>query len=353
MRSTTVFADRFRKSLDKIRPEIMDRVNRRGGLSEERLLQLVLNPEDHRIKSPGPVAEADLHASFDEEKCKDVGDAAVQRGEVAYCVLAGGAGTRIGEPKALLEAPHLGESLLSIKLKQAPSTGPIWVVTSPSLLDRVSAHVRSVPGVDQSRVKVIEQYESYRLTPDNQVKFAGDEPDLYPCGHGDVFASLVESGTLSEFCGSGGVCVQVSNVDNVLASLDPVLVGKHLELRARVSFEVVKRLPGDSGGFLCDVHGARQIVEGFRIAEADLDEFAWLNTNTFVFDASLDLRSIGNFWNRIQKNVCGELLVQHERLSQEITEAYDTSYVAANRSKRFFPIKSANHLLELNRQLLT
>lgn len=349
MKSKVAFVDRFRKSLDRIPRHVRDRINRRGGLSEERLLELILQPEDYRIKSPEAPSLGAVLQEFNEEECDSLGKAALSSGSVAYCVLAGGAGTRIGEPKALLKIPDSDDTLLSVKLRSAAGIGPIWVVTNPSLFDQVSEHVFGLRDVDTSRVKILQQYESYRLTPDNQVKFSGDAPDLYPCGHGDVFSALTESDLLASFSSSGR-CVQVVNVDNLVSSLDSISVGRHISSGGRVSFEVVNRLAGDSGGFLCDIFGSRQIVEGFRIAYADLDIFEWLSTNTFTFDASIDVRPIGKNWHRIQKNVCGELLIQHERLSQEITEAYDTIYLSVDRIKRFYPIKNAQQLLDAKRQ---
>lgn len=344
MKSTVALIERFKKSLNDIPTTTRNLVNRPGGLSENKLLGLILNPKDYGVNFPQAPRDNIVATDWDVEKCAEIGNEAIFQGEVAYCIMAGGAGTRIGEPKALLRIPGVDMSLLTLKLFQAHGTGPIWIVVSPRLKDKIIDHVSTQVGFDSSRVRFVEQYESYRLEPDNQISFVNDEPDLYPCGHGDLFPALVSSSTLRDFLERGGKYVCVVNVDNVAASLDPVAIGRHIISNANVSCEVVQRDTEDSGGVLCDVEGSHQILESFKIHGADPRNFKWLNTNTFIFNASLNISPLGEAWNRVQKNIGGRLIIQHERLLQEITEAYDTTYFGVERSERFMPIKNINDL---------
>ena len=351
MKSTTALIERFKKSLNDIPVVTRNLVNRPGGLSENKLLDLILSPKDYGVNFPQVPHEDVVVTSWDVEKCAEVGNEAIFRGEVAYCLMAGGAGTRIGEPKALLRVPGVDMSLLTLKLFQAHGTGPIWVVVSPRLKDRIVDHVSAQVGFDSSRIRFVEQYESYRLEPDNQISFVNGEPDLYPCGHGDLFPALVSSNFLGDFLEKGGKYVCVVNVDNVAASLDPVAIGRHIISSANVSCEVIQRNAEDSGGMLCEVEGSYQILESFKIRGVDPRSFKWLNTNTFIFNANLNISPLGEAWNRVQKNVGGRLIIQHERLLQEITEAYDTIYFGVERSERFMPIKNTSDL-ELVGELL-
>lgn len=345
MKSVASLVSRFRENLKSIPEDIRRTVNRPGGLGEEKLLDLIINPQDYGVLNPEHPEENDVCAGFDEAECCQIGENAIKSGQVAYCVMAGGAGTRIGEPKALLRIPGLDMSLLSLKLMQAVGSGPIWIVVSPALRSRIEDHLSSQSGPHNGRIRIIEQYESYRLLPDNSVSMKCGVPDLYPCGHGDLFPALHSSRLLEEFSHSGGKYVSIVNVDNVMASLDPIILGRHIVAGKKVSCEVVKRSEKDSGGALCNVQGSLQIVESFRISGVDPKSFQWLNTNSFVMDADVDVKSLGNSWNRVQKNTGNSLVVQHERLLQEITEAYDTSYLAVKRSERFLPIKNAEDLV--------
>lgn len=351
MKSKLVFTDTFRKSLENIPSIIRSNVNRRGGLSESKLLDLILNPEDYGIKNPEQPDDSVVEVNYDVETCNLLGNEAIEKGDVAYCILAGGAGTRVGEPKALLKIPEVDMSLLTLKLFQAIGNGPIWIIVSPSLKEKIVDHVNSQIGIDHKRIHFLEQYESYRLNPDNQISFIEDTPELYPCGHGDLFPLLVQSGVLQEFVNKGGKYVSVVNVDNVAGYLDPTIIGRHINLNANVSCEVVEKNNEDSGGFLCDVYGSCQIVESFKIHGVDLKNFKWLNTNSLVFNANLNIMPLGNAWNRVQKNINGRIVIQHERLLQEITEAYDTKFLCVDRNKRFIPVKNINDLVRVGAQL--
>ena len=345
MKSLKVVVDRYRAMIQMISGETRELVNRSGGLTESMLLDLILNPQDQGVDSPCPPPRNYVRTNCDVEICLETGNKKLNSGKVAYCIMAGGAGTRIGEPKALLRLPNIGLSLLTIKLFQAIGSGPIWIVVSPSIKQQVIDHVSSQIGIDHERVKYIEQFESYRLHPNNDIVFVDGKPELYPCGHGDLFPALTKSKILYDFIASGGEFVSVVNVDNVLAGLDPVLIGWHALSQSNVTCEVVRKEPGDSGGLVCDDRGQIQIIETYRMRGVySYDEFEWLNTNSIIFNANLNIEPLGNAWNRVQKNINGRLVIQHERLLQELTEAYDTTFVAVNREDRFFPIKNIDDL---------
>lgn len=351
MKSTLALIDRYRACIEKIPTEIRKNVNRKGGLSEEKLLDLILNPQDYGVSSPAQPHPYRVEVDYDLEKCEALGTEAIEKGQVAYCIMAGGAGTRIGEPKALLRLPNVEMSLLTVKLFQATGAGPIWIIVSPKLREQIEAHVRAQIGFNQDRIKFIEQYESYRLTPDNQISFVDNDPELYPCGHGDLFPALSESQLLKEFVEAGGKYVSIVNVDNVMGSLDPVIIGRHILANSKVSCEVVERLESDAGGVICDVDGSVQVVESFRIHGVDPKSFRWLNTNSFTLNADTDISRLGGAWNRVQKNVNGRLVIQHERLLQEITVAYETKYLVVERSDRFMPIKGIDDLKKAGEKL--
>jgi UTP--glucose-1-phosphate uridylyltransferase len=351
MKSRTALIERFKASLNDVPPTTRASVNRIGGLSEDALLGLIINPYDSCVDGPHHPQDSIIEKQYDADLCFEFGQTALQSGEVAYCILAGGVGTRIGEPKALLRLPNSGMSLLTLKLFQANGTGPIWILTSPSLRAAVESHVFSIAGIDLTRIQIVEQYESYRLTPDNQIFFSDGVPNLYPCGHGDIFPALTTTGILRQFINAGGKYVAVVNADNILASLDPFIVGRHIICNANVSCEVVERSDEDAGGVLCIDRGQLQIVESYRIRNVNAKEFKWLNTNSLIFNANLNVEPLGNSWNRVQKIINDNVVIQHERLLQEITEAYDTFFFKSERSERFFPIKNSSDLIAADKKV--
>ena len=346
--------DNYRRTLELIPKQIRDRVNKPGGLNEETLLDVIFNPHNNDVFSPSPPQDNFILREENVEKLNSIGERIIDSGEIAYCILAGGAGTRIGEPKSLLRIPQLDVSLLELKLQQAPGTGPIWVITSPTLYEKTLKHLEAITASNpilKSRVELIEQYESYRLNLDNTISFLDGAPELYPCGHGDVFQLIARSEALTRFVSAGGKHISIVNVDNIHASLDPTIIGRHRLSKMKVSCEVVLKSADDSGGVLCDVDGSLQIVESFRIHDADLREFKWLNTNSFIVDVDIDFLALGARWNRVRKIVQGRTIVQHERLLQEVTAAYETAFLAIERHRRFLPIKNSDDLITASRQL--
>jgi len=351
MKSKQALIERFKKSLNVVSTSVRSVVNKPGGLSENELLDLILNPVDYRVNLPEEPDDSVVITNCDVEKCNELGNEVLARGEVAYCILAGGMETRIGEPKALVRIPNFGMSLLTLKFFQAYGNGPIWVIASPSLKNRIIDHISSQSGLDLSRIRIIEQFESYRLEPDNQISFTDGEPNLYPCGHGDLFPALTSTGTLKEFTERGGRFVCVVNVDNAAAFLDPVSIGRHIISNANVSCEVVEKNAEDPGGVLCNIEGSHQILESFKTHATDLARFKWLNTNSIIFNSSLNIAPLGRTWHRVQKNIDGKLFIQYERLLQEITEAYDTIYFGVERTKRFLPVKNLDDLKNIGKIL--
>ena len=339
------FEHSYLVDLKKILPEVRNFVNRPGGLDEESLLNLLVKPQDYTVPVPTPVQ--DTYVRFYHDKSDyytEIGEEAIHKKEVAYCILAGGAGTAVEGAKALLKIPELDMSLLTLKLFQSLGAGPIWIFTSPTLRKQIEDHVSSLTGIDHDRIQYLEQYESYRLTPDNRIMFTGEKPDLYPCGHGDLFPVLASSEIYSKFVSSGGKHVYVVNVDNVFASLDAAILGHHVDTNSRVSCEVVKRKENEYGGVLVDSAEGVQIAELFRVNDLDLTQFTWLSTNSYIFNTDIDVAALGKVWHRIKKSINNRIVIQHERLIQEITLAYDTTFVGVSRSERFMPIRDLDDL---------
>lgn len=340
------FVSSYNQQLKNIPTDIRNRINRRGGLTEELLLDLLINPPDHSISiaDQPDVAKIIVYTEEEKEQNSKIGTELINEGKVAYCIMAGGAGTRIGEPKALLSHPESNLTLLSLKLSQASGTGPIWIVTSPTLKEKIKEHIDSLTDINKSRISILEQYESYRLNPDNSIIFNDGIPEVYPCGHGDIFPILAENENVKNFREKGGMYVCTVNVDNICADLSPEVVGHHHVSESKVTCEIVKKNPGDRGGILCNIFGDLQIVEEFRLHGTSADDYDWINTNSFTMNLDLKFGDLGVDWHRTKKQVGNRLIVQHERLIQEITAAYSTSYLYVERSNRFIPIKNKQDL---------
>ena len=345
MRSFPGFLYTLQSQLESISPQIIDRINRPGGLDLHDLISLVLNPKDSTVDCPELVDASEItHYEEVSDAAKIAGDSLVDEGKVAFCILAGGAGTRIGAPKCFLDIPASEDTLLTKKIKQASNLKDVWVITSPELSLRVKQHIKE-RGLERKGLEIVEQYESLRLTADNQVYLNSlGEPSLYPCGHGDVVPALTNSGLIEKFLQRQGKHVYVTNVDNYAGCPDSRIFGMHDLNNNFITCEVIKKKTGDRGGVLCKHLGVNQIVETFRMSlETDVDQFKFLNTNSMIFRADLPFDKIKWTWHRVKKIVDNQVVVQYERLLQQLTEVYKTQFVEVDRS-RFFPVKNADDL---------
>ena len=273
---------------------------------------------------------------------------ALGRGEVGQVVLAGGMATRFGGVvKAVLTAVD-GMSFLEAKLVQTTAledaldcTVPVGLMTSFATDDAVRAHVVER---ELGEPLVFHQFVSLRLEATGEL-FRDDtgHPSLYAPGHGDLFQALRRSGTLDALRAHGVRIVTVSNVDNLGARVDPVVVGAHLVGGKPRTCEVARK-EGDMGGAPVRVNGKLQLVEGPRFPPAfDQDLTPVFNTNTAVIDIdALDV-DYDLTWLYVQKAVEGRDAVQLERVYHEVSAFVPAQYLEVPRRGsrgRFSPIKT-------------
>lgn len=313
-----------------------------------------LSPESNRIVGEvEPPSEDDLtplpeSGSALEEEARALGLAALRRGEVAQVVLAGGMATRFGGVvKAVLEVVD-GQSFLEAKLRQTAALEralgaevPVALMTSFATEEVIRAHLRE-RGLAEPLL--FHQFVSLRLEPDGSL-FRGSDgrPSLYAPGHGDLYRAIRSSGVVDELRSRGVRVVWVSNVDNLAARVDPLVVGMHLLSGRPLTCEVARK-EGDVGGAPVRVDGRLQLVEGPRFPpDFDLERVPVFNTNTALFDLDVLDRDYELTWLYVSKQVEGRPAVQLERLYHEVTAVVPTTYLVVPRKGpdgRFLPIKT-------------
>jgi UTP--glucose-1-phosphate uridylyltransferase len=304
---------------------------------------------------PGDVRPLPAPGSHARKTLEARGREALRTGLVGAVVLAGGMATRFGGVvKAGVEAVE-GRTFLDLKLSDVARLAarddariPIYVMTSFATHDEVEQLCRS-HDTPLAPVRCFPQYISLRLAPDGSLfRDEGDSLSPYAPGHGDLPFALRRSGLLGEFVQRGGRFLYMSNVDNLGATLDPAVIGAHLESGAQVTAEVVRKEPGDKGGAPARVDGAPQIVESFRFPPGfDQDTIPVFNTNSFVLDATALDRDFPLTWFVVRKKVEGRDAVQFERLVGELTALLPTAFLEVERhgpDGRFQPVKDPEEL---------
>ncbi len=318
----------------------------RDGLDEDRnrlTCDVTLPTEETLTSLPEPGSE-----SFD--RVFEAGRKAIDAGAVGAVILNGGMATRFGGV-VKGTVPVLKErSFLDLKLSQVSKVGQgrakALLMNSFATDVATKTHLKDLD--TGCPVHTFCQMISMRLTPEGEV-FLGEngKPSLHAPGHGDLSFALRASGALGEFIGQGGKYLTVSNVDNLGASLNPLVIGSHITGGRPCTVELVETYEGDVGGSPALVNGKVAIVETFRLPRSFDKPFSTFNTNTFVFDAQALDADMALDWFAVKKKVEGKTAVQFERLAGQLTELMEVTWLKVPREgtgSRFIPIKNPDDL---------
>lgn len=349
--------------------EILERYRFDAQLFEElrrRVAERELSPETNRltgqVEPPPEHAIVRLPAPGQEgfEDAFDAGLQAFARGEVAVAVLNGGMATRFGGVvKGIVEAVG-GRSFLELKARAAEQAAaasggdvPFVVMNGFATDEPTRAFVAERRLAEPL---FFSQSVLLRLTREGDLFRASDgEPSPYSPGHGDFVPSLRASGVLAELRERGVRTLMLSNVDNLGARPDPVVVGMHLRSGRPLTAEVTAKAPGDLGGAPALVDGHTMHVEHFRFPRGfDQDTIRVFGTNSFTIDLDALDADYPLTWLYVEKAVEGRPAVQLERLVNELTAFLPTSFLEVPRTGprgRFFPIKEPHDLDAAQRPL--
>lgn len=306
---------------------------------------------------PSEIAELPPAGSPELERLRARGAAALARGELAFCTMAGGMATRMGGVvKALVEVEG-GHTFLDLRLGENRSASaragrpiPLWLMTSEATHDALVDALAKLGA--PPHVACFMQDLSLRLNPDGSL-FLDDkgEPSVHATGHGDLIDALRRAGLVDRFIAGGGKYVWITNVDNLGASIDEAILGHFIEATERgidVQCEVCPKA-GDKGGIPVHAEGKLQVLEEFRLPEGfDPKTVDVFNTNTFLVRAEPIAKApLGWTYFEVEKKVDGRPAIQFERLIQEITAYLPSTYLRVPRegaSSRFLPVKDFDEL---------
>ena len=308
--------------------------------------------------APGDVVDAPVAGTPEHARLEALGLEALQRGEVALCLLAGGMATRMGGVvKSLVEALP-GRTFLDLRLAENAHLErlgghkvPLWLMTS----EATEGPIRAALGdrLDDDYLATFEQFVSPRLTnaPGNAEIFFGEDghPSVHATGHGDLPDALRRCGLLDKFLARGGKIVVIANIDNLGATVDPAIVGFHLDHGGPLTVELVDKVGSDRGGGPVRWNGKPIITEEFRLPTGfDPTKVPVFNTNTFLVSAPA-LQTLEMEWTyvEVEKKIGEHKAIQFERLLGEITAGLPSRFLRVPRegtASRFLPVKDVAEL---------
>lgn len=211
-------------------------------------------------------------------------------------------------------------------------------------------------------ILTFEQSKFPRIQKDSLLPVAKalDEPEAwYPPGHGDMYESLVSSGLLEYLLNQGKEYLFVSNIDNLGAVVDCVLLGYMVQHGVEFLMEVTDRTRADvKGGTLVSNQGRLQLLELAQVPKEHRSEFAStfivFNTNNVWLDLraikrvmdgrSLDLDIICNVK---EMKTTGEEVIQLETALGAAVRHFDGAHGVNVPRSRFLPVKTCSDLFLL------
>lgn len=312
---------------------------RSGALSPDRIrLQAEVTP-------PAPddiFAIADLSAA-EAEKLAVLGNEAVAANQVAAIVLAGGMATRFdfAQPKGLFEIVD-GKTFLELKILTLCGQGiDLYLMTSFHTHQRIKDFLEANDYFGhRERIRVFQQFRLPRIYPDGEIRTIDGEVDYATSGHGDFVAALQQSGLLAAFLKRDGRWLLFSNIDNLGASFDPVLLGRHIRSGVEMSIEVAAKAPGDKGGAPARVDGRLQLVEEFLFpADFDQNQVRVFNTASYIFSAASLEQGFQLPWYVVEKKADGQSVIQFEHLAGDLSRELSLECLLVEREQRFLPVK--------------
>ena len=311
----------------------------RIGLAQNRL------PANSTITDVSPDDVVETRNGLD-DRLSLVGKQAIKRGEVGVITLAAGVGSRWTEGAGVVKALHpfckldrQHRNFLEVHLAKSRKVarelnadiphvfttgymtdGPIrrhlelrdhyqygdMIFLSPSS----AVGLRTIPMVRDLRFEWEEMpqqmlderqqkvRESARGALINWAKSAGEGEDytdnlplqcMHPVGHWYEFPNMLRNGTLADVLKKQPNLkyLMLHNIDTLGASIDPSIVGLHIDSGKGLSFEVISRRLDDRGGGLARVDGKVRLVEGLAMPREE-DEFALSYYNSMTTWIDLD-----------------------------------------------------------------
>ncbi|XP_051939999.1 UTP--glucose-1-phosphate uridylyltransferase-like [Hippocampus zosterae] len=299
-------------------------------------------------------------------------DVAACLNKLAVVKLNGGLGTSMGckGPKSLISVRN-ENTFLDLTVKQIEHLNKTYDAHVPLVL-------MNSFNTDQETRKILQKYKHHRLRIHtfNQSRYPRINKESllpiakslesaeawYPPGHGDIYASLANSGLLQQLLDDGKEYIFVSNIDNLGATVDlrilRRLIGQPADRRCEFVMEVTDKTRADvKGGTLIQYEDHLRLLEIAQVPKAHVDEFKSVtkfkifNTNNLwislsaikrlVDDNAMDMEVIVN-----PKTLEGGLnVIQLETAVGAAIKSFRNAMGVNVPRSRFLPVKTSSDLL--------
>lgn len=294
--------------------------------------------------------------------------------QVALVKLNGGLGTSMGltGPKGLLEVKN-GKDFYEILVDQVKATAgacghqpPLIFMNSFSTERQTEERLRAL-SIRQDLPLGFCQSQVPKIRDDGSLPEVDEEFAWCPPGHGDIYASLLDSGLKDRLLETGIRFLFVSNIDNLGAALDSRPLAYMVDNGLAFLMEVTRREENDrKGGHLATgLDGRLLLREVAQCPQEDLGAFQDIERHKFFNTNNLwlDLKFLDESWTDLPLIVNRKPVVPHQPNSPEIVQLEQAMGAAIGivekagavevERERFLPVKTTNELLLLRSDLYT
>lgn len=298
--------------------------------------------------------------------------------KLAVLKLNGGLGTTMGcvGPKSAIEVRD-GMSFLDLTVRQIESLNNEHNIQLPLLLmdsfNTESETLKIVKKYKNRNVNIVpfKQSRFPRIKKDSSLPVPQNPRDSktgwYPPGHGDVYDSLYLSGHLDALIDQGIEYLFISNIDNLGATVDPIILEHMMKTGAEFIMEVTDKTKADiKGGTIINYNGHVRLLEIAQVPIEHKSDFTsvkkfrifntnniWVSTRAIkrVLQAnSLDLDVIVN--NKIVEDT-GVKVIQLETAVGAAIKHFSNAHGVNVPRSRFLPVKSCSDLFLVQSDLYT
>ena len=283
-------------------------------------------------------------------ECLAAGEKSISSGELAVFIVNGGMATRFGSHVKGVVEVFDDKSFLQLKTENIK-------LISENLKKKIHIYIMNSIFTDELTKELFEK-KNYFNYDGNYIHFANqfyfkridktgniidDESSIkYGSGHGDFF--YVVKKFFPEIMINARYLF-FSNVDNLGATLDPVILGYHIIKKKDITVEIAEKYQGDKGGTPAIVGGKPQIVEEFKFPKSfNQDSIRYFNTATYIYSTEMFKKNVELPFYLVEKKVDDNEVIQFERLAGDLTQFFNANYLVIDRKERFFPIKTPDDL---------
>ncbi|OQE05632.1 hypothetical protein PENVUL_c023G05261 [Penicillium vulpinum] len=301
--------------------------------------------------------------------------------KLAVVKLNGGLGTSMGcvGPKSVIEVRE-GMSFLDLSVRQIEHLNRSFNVNVPFVL-------MNSFNTDQDTQSIIKKYEGHNvdIITFNQSRYpriikdsllpapkSFDSPlqDWYPPGHGDVFESLYNSGTLDKLIERGIEYIFLSNADNLGAVVDLRILQHMVDSQAEYIMELTDKTKADvKGGTIIDSDGKVRLLEIAQVPKEHVNEFKsikkfkyfntnniWLNVQAIkrvVEENELEMEIIPNEKSipADKKGEADQAIYQLETAVGAAIRHFKNAHGVNVPRRRFLPVKTCSDLMVVKSDL--